>query len=184
MNKEIMQKIKRWVLALCVCPWLCACANGGIPKPPFKMPFSLEKKGNKIDQRIKIIEHRGYTFSLQFHYKENDETDRSRVEKLMGGYEVDRTGKIIEPGIPMPVLLKISTVNLGNEKTVFEKEVDPPLVSWGGDSFGKIIATVILEPGIYVMKVENLKDVPELLGTPTTLEVSYNSKLKPIQHSK
>jgi hypothetical protein len=171
---------RRWLMLLAALPLLSACKegkeDGDLPTPPLILPFEVQKAGNKVETPLKIVKQREYIFSLLFSYKKGDEIDRARVRKLTGGYEVVKSGKVMEPGIPTPVKLRVIAIEATGEKLVYEKETDPILTSWGGDSFAKNIAYVVLQPGDYRIRVESLKDAPELAGTFIAIGIGYYHK--------
>lgn len=168
----------KWVsvFLLSFLPWLTACANA-----PSSQPFLVQKAGNKVELEFRAVEHRAYFFNLRFMYKESDQEDRERVRKLMGGYMTNASGKVTEPGVPIVLKLRIAIVTELGESPILDKEISElRLTSWGGDSFGKEIAVVILKPGRYRIRVESLRDVPELVGTPVIFSIGRDTKSAPI----
>ena len=171
--------IRLFMVMLAFLPWLTACANDThIPKPPLSLPFEVQKAGNKVETKLRVVEHREYIFSLRFGFKENDEEDRSRVKKLVGDDGQFKNG---DPGIPTPLRFKISVIDATGERPMLEQVIpELRLRSWGGDSFKKHIAYVILKPGHYRISIESLKDVPELVGTPIAFSIGRDPKTGPI----
>lgn len=170
----------RWlsVLMLAFLPWQSVCANGAQPpKPPIKLPFEVQMAGSKVETEMRIVERKQYSFALQFSYREGDQEDRTRVRKLVGSYEKDRNGNLIDAGIPTPLRFKINIIDAAGERPMLEQEIQVlELTSWGGDSFGKIFAFVTLDPGHYRVSVESLKDAPEIVGTTITFMIGFRSK--------
>ena len=158
---------------LIILPWFSACAKDAqSPKPPIVLPFAVEKAGNKVETEMRIVEHREYTFSLQFSYKEGDQADRARVKRLVGDDMQDKNG---DPGIPTPLKLKVSVIEPAGGRVIVDKEIQKlRLRSWGGDSFDKHIDYIKLEPGHYRVSIESLQDAPDLTGIPVALVISAN----------
>lgn len=76
---------------------------------------------------------------MRFGFPENDQVERARVRKLLGGHGFDKTGKALEPGIPTPINLTIFAVcKDGEEVTIYFQDTNPILTSWGQDVFSKI----------------------------------------------
>jgi hypothetical protein len=124
-------------------------------------------------------QHREYIFSLVFRFDEKNPVDRSRVKKLVGDDGQNKDG---DPGISTPLRLKITLIGSGSEEPVFDQEIQSlRLRSWGGNFFSKHIAYVRLKPGHYRIRVQSLKDVPELGGTKTDFAVGYYAKSTPIR---
>jgi hypothetical protein len=145
-------------------PCLTSCTQDTQPpKPPIRIPFAVHKAGTKIETDVRIVERHLYSFTLSFLYK--DEADRVRVRKLTGGNETDKTGKILEPGVPIPVKVTIFKQDAEGRHLLFSQEFsEQRLYSWGG-SLDKKIADTFLETGNYTISVESLQDIPELKDT-------------------
>ena len=170
--------ISRWlaVAMIAVLPWLAACAN-----TPSSVPFAVQKAGNKIEIEYRAVEHRFYLLDLRLMYKEGDQEDRERVSKLAGRYEKDPNGKLIQPGVPILLKLRIDAIDDSGVRPMLEREIsDLRTTSYGSDSFDKRIATVPLKPGRYRISVESLRDVPELFGTPAIFRIGTDPKVSSI----
>jgi len=172
---------KKTICSLAVCVLLLlsivlalrACTkDDGFPKPPLSFPLSLEKAGNKIETNLRVVDCDAYYFRLEFSFDENDKGDRARVRKLTGDDVQDKSRKDFQPGVPNPVLLRVSSLEAGEEHEIYVKEIDPMLSSWGADSFAKIICFVRLEPGLYKVELKNLRSSPEFNGTPVTFTIT------------
>lgn len=158
---------------------ISACAdNPELPRPPITLPFEVQKSGARVDSDLLVVEHREYLFSLAFRFDEKNSTDRSRVKKLVGDDGQNKDG---DPGVSTPLRLKIILIGSGGEESVFDQEIQYlRLRSWGGNSFSKHIAYVVLKPGHYRIGVQSLKDVPELEGTKIDFTVGFYAKSTPI----
>ncbi len=157
-----------------------ACAKDTqLQKPPFAMPFETHRGESRLETKLRIIENQSYSFALRFMYKKDDQVDRARVRKLSGGYETDKTGKLIDPGAPIQLKLSIFHIRDQEQILLYEREIaEQPLYSWGGDSLNKKIADISLAPGDYKVCIENLRAVPELQGTTINfvIGVAYHGK--------
>lgn len=177
MSKNGSQPIMktRWlsIAMLVLLPWLTACANDTQPfKPPLSFPFEVQKSGSKIETELRIVEGNVYRFALSLMYKKGDQADHERVRKLAGRYEKDKNGKLIEPGVPILLRLRINVIDASGERPMFEQEISELRVtSDGPDSFNKRIIDLTLKPGHYRVSIESLKNVPELLGTPIIFKI-------------
>ena len=173
-NQPIMKNKQLLIALLAFLPELSACVgNSQIPKPPIEFPFAVEKAGSKIETELRITEKNIYSFDLRFMYKEDDQTDRARVRKLTGDDGTDKTGKLIDPGAFILLNLKIYRLEAQRESLVIVKESsEQPLYSWGGDSFNKTILDIPLDIGHYRIRIENLKDAPELVGTKINFQIA------------
>lgn len=181
MNKKVRQiSMKpRWLtfLILAFLPWLTACA-----KAPTSWPFEVQKAGNKVEVEFEAVEHRGYLFDLRLMYKEGDREDGERVRKLAGRYEKDNNGKLLEPGVPILLRIKIDEIDDTGVKPMLDQEISElRTTSHGANSFDKRITEVPLKPGRYRISVESLKDVPELFGTPVIFSIGFYAKSTPIK---
>ena len=168
-------KAIRCLAALALLPLLPACAgNSQIPEPPIKFPFAVEKAGGKIETELRITEKNIYAFDLDFMYKENDQTDLARVRKLIGMTVTDKTGKLIDPGVPIFLSLKIYRLEAQGESLVIAKESsEQRSEALGADQVSKTILDIPLDIGHYKICIENLKDVPELTGTKIYFNITF-----------
>lgn len=170
-----MKLRRRLLMLLAVMPFLSACkVSDGLPKPPIQLPFAIQKKGNKVEIKLRVVEHRHYLFNIQFMYKEGDQVDRARVMKLAGEYN------LIESGVPIQLRLKINSIEAAGEQTLIKDSILQPeeirKISHSSTSFNKQFAVVNLKPGHYKISVESLRDVPELIGTPVVFQIGRDPK--------
>lgn len=154
-------------IILTICPWLSAHANHSLlPKPPIAMPFAVEHAGNKVETEVRIVKEQSYSLVLYFMHRKNDREERARIRKLTGSAKKNKEGRAVEPGIPIPLTIKISVIESQEEHLIVDTELSElTLESWGADSLTKVITKLILKPGRYRVSIESLKDIPELKGT-------------------
>ena len=109
-------------------------------------------------------------------------SDKRRVRKLVGdGLSTRPDGTRVlsskNPGISVPIKLKIFTNEEGVEKLVYDKETEPYLFSWGR-TFNKIIVSEKMAKGNYKIIAETIKDSPELIGTKITFGIRRSHQAK------
>ncbi|GHU35894.1 hypothetical protein AGMMS50256_31740 [Betaproteobacteria bacterium] len=138
---------------------------------PINIPVSLDKAGEILNERIRFTEPDAYYFRLKFYFHRNKQGDRERVRKLLGADHP--AWKATDPGVPTPVLLQVSCTN---GTVVDQKEIDPLLTSWGGDTFSKVIGFTRLLPGVYVIRLVLQQDAPAFDGTPVTFSIAGSPK--------
>jgi len=178
-RQKVIQRNTRGLfslISLLIFAWLSGCSferENGFHKPPLEMPFELQKLGSNIEIEMHITEYKEYVFALDFMYKENDQADRDRVKKLVGDSSHDG-----DFGILTPLHLKISAIDALEGKTILDHEFKKlKLVSWGADNFEKHITGIKLKPGNYLIMIESLSNIPELVGTQVTFRVAYSTRL-------
>ena len=166
--------LSRIIIAFSMCT-LIACAQ--FPNDlrlPAVVPISLKESGDVFTKTIDVVDHNNYYFSLRFSYNQDDQVDRARVRGLLGGHEIDKQRKPLEPGVSTPVLLTVYAMDAGQEVEVFKKEIDPILTSWGGDNFKKTIGFTELKPGRYLVQLKSLRACPEFNQIPVALSIGYD----------
>lgn len=146
-----------------------------IKRPPVIIPINLANAGVIADFQFEVRKHLVYWYSLRFNFPEDDQIERTRVRNILDGYEVDKFGKVQEPGTPTPIRLLITRVDRASENKKYQKEIDPTLTSWGGDNFKKNIDHCDLPPGIYRVRLENLRQSPEFFSIPTFFTIGMDS---------
>lgn len=169
-----MKTIRLFTAILAFFPWLSACANARPPKPPLIFPFAVQRAGSKIETELRIVEKRLYTIKLLFMFKDGDQEDYARVRKLAGDSAIDKSRKLVDPGIPILLRLKIIQIDAQGQKLLFEKESsEQPCYATGTGRISKRIEDIKLDVGHYKISVENLKDVPELEGTKINFVITF-----------
>lgn len=127
-----------------------------LPRPPLIYPFDTQQAGFKIETDFRVVDFHAFSFGFRLGFKEDDAADRARVQKLAG----------VSAAVRIHIhARKPSTLESTFDKTFFEQE----MTAYGATSFRTEITSVRLKPGTYHLVIENLKEVPELHGTPVTL---------------
>lgn len=154
---------------------MTACADGSnIRRPPIIEPINLENAGLIADFQFEVREHFIYEYSLKFYFPDDNQIERSRVRKILGGNEVDKFGKVRYPGVPTPIRLVITKIDQVPESIIYFIEIDPILTSWGGNSFGKNIGHCDLPPGKYRARLENFRQSTEFFLIPTSFIIGMD----------
>jgi hypothetical protein len=150
------------------------------PTLPIKLPFAVHKAAATVSTELRIIEKREYPFFLIFMFNPQDRADEKRVRKLVGGLSINNfTGRNADPGIPISLKIVISTIDTSGERLLLEKEVvTEGSISYGSNSFDRLIGLIELAPGLYRVTVQSLKDIPELSGTEVILDISQRLRSK------
>ncbi len=169
------------MLALPLAVWgMVACAGeASPPQPPFEAPFSLDKGNEVVEVDIRVVEPRPYTFGFKFFVNRGDPADARRVLKLVGDSKRDRQAKYVDLGEPLTVRLQVRSQNKTSGAFEFDKTESEVAVYAGGfGSYSKRIADISLAPGVYRVRVENLRAAPAFAGTPINFHIypSYLGK--------
>lgn len=123
-------------------------------KPPLKKVLKFSESGVIADFDFKIDKHWIYYFSIRFNYHADDDFERNRILKIIGGYQLDKNGLPVEPGVMTPVNLRIFKKQNNSYVEIYKKNVIPVLTSWGGGRFAKDIGRCDLVPGEYRILIE------------------------------
>lgn len=154
---------------------LSACdGKSSTEKPPIRIPIELQKVGVLAELRFEITDHLIYEYFLRFGYKSDDQAERARVRKLLGGHEIDRHGAPLEPGISTPIKLTILKIETASSNEWYQKKIDPVLTSWGSGTFDKNIGHCDLPPGNYIARLEGMRSSPELSHVPAEFVIGMN----------
>ena len=159
-----------------------ACAREpGVRTVPVARTVDLAHEGVVARFDIRVKEHEIYNFGIRFRYPENDQAERARIRKIIGGHELDWNGQPREPGVPTPVRITITSKAGGSNPVVYRKELTPVLTSWGGDPYARGSATFTkalghcdLVPGEYTVVLESLAHPEEYASIPTYVSVGGN----------
>lgn len=145
---------------------------------PSSEPIKLGEAGVVADFKFEVRKHFIYRYSIRFSFPEHNQSERARIRQLLGGHEVDKTGRPLEPGIPMPINLTIYSVcKDGAEIEVYSKDTDPVLTSWGSGKFKKDIGASILIPGAHRARITNRRASPEFSSVPIAFEIGMPAKV-------
>ena len=119
---------------------------------------------------IWLISHTNYTTAQVWlqpgRYRLSAES-LQHIKQLAGEYE-QKPGKL---GISTPLRLTITALDGSGEHPMLIMENLELQGRNSSDDFVRHIAWVLLQPGRYRVRIESLKDVPELLETPVKFEI-------------
>ena len=151
-----------------------------LPKPPFKVPVDLSRKGVVADFDIRVPKHRIYRFRIRFEYSAEDRVERERVRNIIGDAARDKDNNLTRPGILTPVKLTIYEKQAQGERIVYQKTENPYLTSGGGStgSFAKTIGHCDLKRGKYRFVLESLAQPQEYASIPTKFVITFPSIFK------
>ena len=116
---------------------------------------------------FEVTKHWVYYFQVSFKFSEDNQIERSRIRKIIGGYELDKNKAPIEPGILTPLSLMVYKKNTGATTVVYKKSMTPFLTGWGGNDFIKIIGYCDLAPGKYTISLQSHAQPKEYESIPT-----------------
>ena len=168
------------LFALCM---LTSCNFGNqpkLPKPPFKVPVDLSRKGVVANFDIRVPKHRIYLFRIRFYYPGEDRAERERVRNIIGDAARDKDNNLTRTGILTPVKLTIYKKQAQGERIVYQKTENPYLISGGGStgSFAKTIGACDLKRGEYRFVLESLAQPQEYASIPTKFVITFRSPFK------
>ena len=147
---------------------MTGCAS--TPKP-LDTPFTLHQGTEVAEFEVHIPELYTYVFGFSFFYKDPKQYpgDSDRILKFIGdaGRNKNGHGKYINLGEPLKVRLQIYSLGKKTPPFTFD-EIKTEIVNYavGSGYFSKRIANVLLEPGVYKVRLENLLAAPVMEGTP------------------
>ena len=172
-----MKIIFKAVMAASFCLIGCATFGSiGVPRPPIELPLAFDKANPMVSTELYIPKDREFPFYLKFMYDEKDFADQERVRQLVGGGGKNiYTGKLTDPGIPIPLKITVIISESSGEKILLEKAFITMGESGHGiNFFDRRIGYIHLPQGLYHVKVQCLKAIPELANTEVFLGIYLN----------
>lgn len=175
-----MKNIQPWLLLFFAL--LAGCATDArLAKPPVVVPFALGKAGTEASVKVRVTEKLGYVALLSYEYAEHDPVDRAKMWKLAhGDHQQLPDGRWFGPG-PPPLLIKLTFRRLdgGGTEPILEKTIEnPQLQSWGATSLSAPLAGLVLEPGVYLVSAQSLRDAPSFEGARTNFSLTFGRRAK------
>ena len=157
---------------------MVACADQEqVQELPINISIDTQLAGSKTEKEFRVAKYAGYEFGLKLGFREGDSNDRQRVLNLAGDSRRDQAGKLIRPGVGIPLRLRLVATNPSDLEQPFEKEFSEQQKTGASETDVYLsISNIRLKPGTYRITVENLKSVPEMRGTPTTVFVARRPK--------
>lgn len=162
----------------CCLGLLLACSDGDqLSNPPLDIPIDTQTAGSRVDVAFRVPEYRAFEFGVKLRFREGDDKDRQRVLKLAGDPRRDQAGKLIAPGISIPLRVRLVSLNPSDLEQAYEREYAEQQRSGVSDTdVYSEIATFRLKPGPYRITVENVKVVREIQDTPVSIYFSARPK--------
>lgn len=167
-EKKLLKYFRSGILYLGLLLGFCQISKGMSHKtPPIKEPLKISDSGVLIDSDFYIKNHEVYNFAIRFYYPKGDQNARREIQKIIGRQDVDKYGKLIEPGVIAPLTISILKKNENSEISVYENTISPALTSWSDGSFTKKIGYCDLELGHYRVIVKKSEFHREYENIPT-----------------
>jgi len=161
----------------------CSVFSSTSPPLPIIKPFDINRKDSVVSQEIKIREYRSYILALKFAF--SGSADQDRVLALTGDGSYHPDGSYANPGIIVPIRIKIIKLDNGKElETVYDgitKTQAMCTIEWKNSTkgyFSREIITIDLKPGMYRIDANTIEDTPEFKGTPSYFMVHTHWQLK------
>jgi hypothetical protein len=133
-----------------------ACAQH-LPRQPLVLPFAAAHKGTVLTTDFQATEDRIHLFLLLF-------KEKSVLPQYMGsgGYD-PKARKRLDNGLPIPLRLTVSRLDPSEASPLFDKEFfELELQGMSATDYSKMITAIKLSPGNYRVRLEALRDIPEL----------------------
>lgn len=128
-------------------------------RPPVAIPFSITNAGGVLRVKIDVVERGWVTFGLAFLVNKKIKNDS---ELLMNLLEEQTEGS--DKGNSICISLRIESLKKTPYFSYSKIESEMNEYAWSSDERYKKIDDVLLEPGIYMVRVVNLKSVPGFSG--------------------
>ena len=179
--RATLRRLFSLLLALVV--WATGVVVGQtIPVPPVEFPFDASSASSSIDATVRIVSRRSYYFDLQFHY--SGQNDMPKVRELVGGGARFADGRYAEPGIIVPVHLEVVEILGGDRtRTVYDKtnETQGRYAHNLDGSYARVIAGIILTPGLYKVRASTTQETSVLSGINARFAITYDARFPPIK---
>lgn len=166
------------------CLFTAACANNGYKSPPvyeslYSIPFPLANGGETNDVLVRVTKAKSHYFNLVFVVKSSySKEQKDNIWRAIRGWadlgEFERSSPPPDP-YPLKFRFQLDAVDgktpVHLDKVVTEvRHVYSSFPSKDTAWHAKVIHGHYLEPGIYRLRIENLKPCPELEGMETLFQ--------------
>jgi hypothetical protein len=190
--RGIKMKGKRYFYRLVLC-WFALClfaidARQAIGENVVSLPqtltkFDASRAGTKVEISGKANQHRVYIFYLYLYYR--DPEDRRRLVKLVGDGSRYPDGRYGNPGLVIPVHIKItdSTGIVIKDVTRDTQGIDVHgFIDRDSGYYSRYIYSIELKPGIYRMEIGTVKDMPQFSGRSCAIHIGWHPNTGPISN--
>ncbi len=146
---------------------------------PISVPFAVEKAGTRLTCEVIIEDKGGYGVYLSY-LNNGTQEDNERVLRIADGYKYDASLDVwIDMGEGGPMIVRYTLKSLDSGQILRDAVIKHPEIwSWDGERRNAVLGAFDLTPGRYEVRVESLKDVPEMATVRTELEVGPYSAAK------
>ncbi|TWT13027.1 DUF5625 family protein [Reyranella sp. CPCC 100927] len=166
--------------------WTAVPAVGqtNLPQPHTRFRFDISEPESSITEKFEIKRKRQYQFVIEVNYVTLAEADR--IQRLIGTGQRFPDGRYYAPGVVIPVQFKIERIVERTARQLIFDEMVPvqgriyqllgPTSTSG--NYGRLIAELSLERGIYEMRARTTTRIPDFDGIPTSLAVTYDGRVQ------
>jgi hypothetical protein len=171
-----------WLIGLGVA---LATPSQSVLTPPIEIPFAAGTRPADLDQTIRITEKRSYSFDLNIYYFNRDEMPA--VAAMAGSGARYPDGRYAEPGIMIPIHLRVVLAGNSTGDILFDKIVETQGIYSHGFTrteaayYGRVIAGLVLPPGLYRISVNAPDGIPEPLVKRVRFAVTYDARFLPLR---
>jgi len=160
------------------------------PVPAVQFPFDVSRSDTTLNQEFQIRDARSYVFAIKFDYV--GPVDKKRVRTMVGGGGRYPDGRYGEPGVIVPIHITICKLNPGQApESVYDGLFETQGCYANGfernqnnGHLDREIVTIDLQPGIYRVEANTIKDSQEFSGTPSQLLIEFHPNIKFLPKSK
>ena len=143
------------------------------------LPIDVSESGSSVIADFKVTDERLYIFYLNVHYR--NEQQRQQIVTLVGDGGRSRNGEYANPGIVLPIRLKLATSSMfedvtGNVKGVAGHGLGPHL----SGEYVRQIHAAILKKGLYQMKITIPQGFAQFKGVECAISVGVQPHTGPI----
>ena len=161
-----------------------AAAQGNLPEPDVKFRFDVSEPGSSVIEKFRVVTARSYQFVVEIEYATLSEIPR--ILRLIGTGQRYPDGRYYAPGVVIPVELRVDQVTDGNSRNVIHDQLIPVqgvayqnLSGATSGSYGRLIASLRLVPGIYEMHARTTTRIPDFDGMTSKLVITKDSRFIP-----
>lgn len=134
------------------------------------LPFEAGRQSASVDTTVRVLVEEDYSFRLKLQAREGDQADIDRV-KALAGIGNPYAGREDSAGIPIPIRLRVSRIRGNAEELLIDRGFSDHTLEVSAPDPAKGITQMSLSRGRYRVRIEALRDIPELAGTPVRFEV-------------
>jgi hypothetical protein len=135
------------------------------------LPFEAGRQGASVATTMRVLVEENHSFRLKLQAREGDQADIDRV-KALAGVGNPYAGREDSAGIPIPIRLHVIRVRGSAEELLIDRKFSDHTLEVSAPNPAKVITRMPLPSGRYRFRIEALRDIPELAGTPVRFEVS------------